>query len=106
MGVTALDIVEKLSEPQVAARRLQIKAAYDANLVEPNNPNSVYLDEAYYFVPIELALRLLTSGEYIAALDWLSSVYDYGRPVAERKIAYNLVQRNHSMSSSSTRQTG
>ena len=69
-------------------------------LFEPNNPNSVYLDKAYYFVPIELALRLLTSGEYIAALDWLSSVYDYGRPVAERKIAYNLVrERNHSMSS-------
>ena len=33
VGMTALDIVEKLSEPQVAARRLQIKAAYDANLV-------------------------------------------------------------------------
>jgi hypothetical protein len=51
-----------------------------------------YLQEAYYFVPVHLALQLQHRGQYLAALDWLRTVYDYSRPPNQRKIYYGLVQ--------------
>ena len=39
--------------------------------------NMVYLKEAYFFVPILLALQLQQSAQYTAALDWFRSVYDF-----------------------------
>ena len=53
--------------------------------------NLTYLEEAYYFVPIHLALGLQRSGEYLAALDLLRTVYDYTAGVGKRKIYYGLV---------------
>ena len=50
------------------------------------------LDEAYFLVPMYLASRLQASGEYIAALDWYRTVYDYSLPQKDRKIYYGLVQ--------------
>ena len=40
-----------------------------------------YLREAYYFVPIQLALRLGASDQYITALDWMRTVWDFTAPV-------------------------
>jgi hypothetical protein len=93
VGVTQIAIEPKHSTPgaaaELTARRARIAAAYAANA--QSDANRTYLDEAYYFVPVELALRLASSGDYVAALDWLSSVYDYVRAIPDRKIAYKLV---------------
>jgi hypothetical protein len=44
----------------------------------------VYVEEAFYFVPILLALELQKSGEYIATLDLMRKTYDYTAPFARR----------------------
>ena len=50
------------------------------------------LEEAYFLVPMYIASRLQASGEYVAALDWYRTVYDYGLPHKDRKIYYGLKQ--------------
>jgi hypothetical protein len=50
------------------------------------------LFEAYYYVPMLLALDQQRRGQFDAALSWYRSVYDYTNPlVAKRKIFYGLV---------------
>jgi hypothetical protein len=87
-SVSLRTIEEKRSRAQLAAREAQISDAYTANAATPHN--LAYLDEAFYFVPVELGLRLARDGAYTAALDWLASVYDYERPPATRKVAPKL----------------
>jgi hypothetical protein len=82
-------IPEQLSESKLQYRREQVKTAYQANQGGPRL-NLIYLEEAYYFGPIHLALQLQASGQYTAALDWFRSVYDYSMPQGERKIYYGL----------------
>jgi hypothetical protein len=48
--------------------------------------NFVYVEEAFYFVPVLVALQLQSAGEFIAALDWFRLVYDYTLPVALRRL--------------------
>ncbi|MBW7886226.1 MAG: hypothetical protein H3C34_27075, partial [Caldilineaceae bacterium] len=56
-----------------------------------------YLNEAFYFVPMQVALQLQKSGEYVAALDWYQTVYAFNlldnpatADVDERAIYYAL----------------
>jgi hypothetical protein len=52
-----------------------------------------YLREAYYFVPLHLALALQSAGHYLAALDCFRTVYDYESqigPPNERNIYFGL----------------
>lgn len=42
-----------------------------------NDVFHTYLEEAYFFIPIFIAQQLQKSGEYLAALDWYRTVYDY-----------------------------
>ncbi|MFX1475552.1 MAG: neuraminidase-like domain-containing protein, partial [Promethearchaeota archaeon] len=44
-----------------------------------------YLHEAYYYVRIQLASQLQRNREYLAALDWYRTVYDYGAPYGIRE---------------------
>ena len=91
-GVTALDVVTQTSPRWTPNRPAAIRDAYELNRGVSgqftDDPDVRHLDEAYYFVPIELALRLRDS---TAALDWVRTCYDYEREPGERKIAYNLV---------------
>jgi hypothetical protein len=57
--------------------------------------------EVFFFVPVQLALRLQQAGEYEAALDWYRTVYDIDQPLTQtggqwsddaRKIFYGLVK--------------
>lgn len=106
IDATALNIYERLSDSQLAKRKKQIEDTYKANILYEGlgkpalNPrgnlifiaqNITYLDEAYYFAPMEIALRLRESGYYTEALDWLRSIYDYNKSPDKRKIAYKLV---------------
>jgi hypothetical protein len=66
-----------------------------ANLVASNRD---YLEEAYFVVPLHLALQLQQRRDFVAALDWFRVVYDYsGSPHGptggdERKIYIGLVE--------------
>jgi hypothetical protein len=95
LGVSVLSILPNGVNPKVQddfeMRRVGIKQAYEANAYLGLQHNQLYLDEAYYMVPMEIGIRLLSSGNYTAALDWFRSVYDYDKPINERKIAYNLM---------------
>jgi Tc toxin complex TcA C-terminal TcB-binding domain len=46
-----------------------------------------YLDEAWYFVAVHVALQLHRSGYYTEALDWFAGVYDHSAPVGTRKVS-------------------
>ena len=55
------------------------------------------LKEVFYFVPMQVALQLQKSGEYVAALDWYQTVYAFNlldNPATtgddEREIYYAL----------------
>ena len=50
----------------------------------------VYFEEAWYFVPVHVALQLLQAGHYQAALDWFRTVYDYSAQIGKRKIYHGL----------------
>jgi hypothetical protein len=84
------DIPGELSSTALQARRLQIEQVFLQNLSYPSSLLT-YLEEAYYFVPMQLALQLQRSGEYETALGWFRTVYDYTAPKGdERKIYYGL----------------
>lgn len=51
-----------------------------------------HIEEAYYFLPVLVALSLCKSGEYLAALDWFRNVYNYSAPREQRKVYYGLTQ--------------
>ncbi len=80
---------------QLSAQDLLLRKSLIANTFVSNKTASLsiitYLEEAYYFVPVHLALALQKSGEYLAALDLLRTVYDYTTDVSKRKIYYGLV---------------
>jgi hypothetical protein len=80
---------ERLTETKLQLRRVLIEGAFLVNQDGPPT-NMTYLQEAYYFVPVHLALQLQAVGEYTAALDWYRIVYDYGVPMKQRKIYYGL----------------
>jgi len=76
-------------------RRLDI----EKSIIDNQNINAryqgthlTYFEEALYFVPLTIALQLQRSGEYIAALDWFRTIYDYTVPLDQRKIWYGLKQ--------------
>lgn len=92
--------IECITDP--LTRTNKIKQHIQMNLAAPaGNPvgnyhitpqTKEYLYEAYYFVPMLLALKLQQKKEFDAALDWYRSVYDYTQDVvSNRKIFYGLV---------------
>ena len=57
------------------------------------------LFEAYYFVPMLLALDQQKRGQFDSALSWYRSIYDYTNPIiAKRKIFYGLVLEENILS--------
>lgn len=61
-------------------------AGFQENSSRLSLSNLAYLEEAFYFVPVHIALQLQRSNEYVAALDWFSLVYDYTKPAKERAL--------------------
>jgi receptor-binding and translocation channel-forming TcA subunit of Tc toxin/ABC toxin-like protein len=68
----------------------RIKNAFDNNKSAPSSLLT-YFEEAWYFVPMHLALQLQLRGYYTETLDWFSTVYDYSAPAGQRKIYYGLI---------------
>lgn len=86
-------ITEKMNRDHLQGRRRQLASLFSEADALPW-PASIltYIEEAYYFVPLHLALQLQRRRHYISSLDWFRNVYDYSRPVAERKIYHGLVR--------------
>jgi hypothetical protein len=83
------------------ARKMDImtkaKEVYFPGLIYPfpiRHPKVVMemIWEAYYFMPMMLALDQQRRGQFVSALDWYRTVYDYTQAnTADRKIFYGLV---------------
>lgn len=84
------DIPSRLTTPELQIRRTLIENIFSYNEGAPRS-NFAYLQEAYYFLPLHLALELQKSGHYEAALDLIRTIYDYAAPRETRKIYYGLV---------------
>lgn len=86
-------IIEKISDESRAQRQTAIRNVFEENLNLKTMSTShlLYLREAYYFVPIQIALQLQRRGHYLAALDWFRTVYDYSVSGEERNIYYGLI---------------
>jgi hypothetical protein len=83
-------ISEGLSAAELQARRVQNGQTYRAN-ASLSSSLRTYIEEAHYFVPMQIALQLHRAGQYDAALSWFRTVYDYTAPTGQRKIYYGLV---------------
>jgi len=80
------------SEANLQTRRQEIAQAFALNVDAPATILQ-YLREAYYFVPLHLALALQSAGHHLAALDCFRTVYDYESqigPPNQRNIYYGL----------------
>jgi hypothetical protein len=83
------DISERMSDADRAARRQRTQTLLTT---ATSRPNRAYFEEAWYFVPVQIALALQQRGHYTAALDWYRTVLDYTAPFAARKVYYGLVE--------------
>ncbi len=90
----SIDIPGRLSDDASAIRRQLIADAFKEN---QDGPASLltYFQEAYYFVPVYLALQLQRRGQYLAAIDWFRTVYDYTLPKGKRKIYDGLIREEN-----------
>lgn len=85
------DISEHFSEEELQLRKAQIESVYTENESSPAS-NLEYIKEAYYFIPVYVALQLQRRSHYTEALDWFRTVYDYSMPRADRRIYYGLTK--------------
>ena len=109
-GVTCFDLqplpVDAQGSAAQASRSERIKESYLANAYTDINGNiqldadgapilieynTIFLDEAYYFLQMEIGMRLRESRELTAALTWFRSIYDWDAPADKRKRTYKLV---------------
>ncbi|MFD0465038.1 hypothetical protein ACFQY9_27570 [Microvirga aerilata] len=86
-GVTSIPCGGSVEALQ--ARRISIQKVYERNKGVSASILQ-YLREGYRFVPQQLGLASEASGEYVTALDWFSTVYDYRAPQGQRYIDYGL----------------
>lgn len=85
------DISEHYSKEDLQLRKTQIESVYTENEAGPAS-NLEYIKEAYYFIPVYIALQLQRRFHFTEALDWFRTVYDYSMPKADRKIYYGLTK--------------
>jgi Tc toxin complex TcA C-terminal TcB-binding domain/PA14 domain len=76
------DITVDWTEAELAAQKLRRETCLSQYHLD--NKISPYLIEAWYSVPMEIALQLQKAGQYLAALDWYRTVYDYSKGEKDR----------------------
>ncbi|MCI0578792.1 MAG: hypothetical protein L0332_15715 [Chloroflexi bacterium] len=90
-------LTEELADAELLALQTQIRDIFSEYTDDETPPHytstpPLYLQEAYYFVPMELALQLQQAGQFEAALAWFRTVYGHDLPATqERRIYYGLV---------------
>jgi len=96
-SLNILPVQDQLYKPSYAGSydirppRYSIDGAEINKVYKQDNQNApqsllAYLEEAWYFVPVHIALQLQRSGDYVAALDWFRLVYDYTKPADKRSL--------------------
>lgn len=72
---------------------LELQKVQEKKFEDLTDPSGIEDDskQKLFFVPIQVALQLQKSGEYLAALDWFRIVYAYDLKRGKRKIYYGLV---------------
>jgi hypothetical protein len=80
-----LPIGENLSDAARQLRQSIIELAYAENWYLSKAVRA-YLEEAFYFVPLHIALQLQKSGLFVSALDWFRLVYDFTAPIGQRRL--------------------
>jgi hypothetical protein len=92
----AFVISERLSPAELQVKRDTIATWYPENKSDANGSatNLTYLEEAYYFVPVQIALQLQRNGFYQEALDWFRTVYDFTAAIPDAKIYYGLTDEH------------
>jgi hypothetical protein len=88
------DISEHYNEQELQLRKTQIASVFTENVSGPAS-NLEYIKEAYYFIPVYVALQLQRRSHFTEALDWFRTVYDYSMPKANRKIYYGLTKEEN-----------
>ena len=70
-------------------RRALIADTLAKNIDKPRSQQT-YLHEAFFSIPLQIALALQRAHNFESALDWFRLVYDYGQPNGERNIYTGL----------------
>ena len=76
--------------PIPGTRRARTRTAFEENAGAAQS-ELTYLWEAFYGVPVSIAIALQRAGHYTEALDWFRLAYDYTRPLSERKSFFPLL---------------
>jgi receptor-binding and translocation channel-forming TcA subunit of Tc toxin/ABC toxin-like protein len=84
------DLAPPLFEYELRGRADGLELTFTAAMDDPPT-NMVYLHEAYFFVPLALALALQRSGHPRVALEWFRTFYDFEAPPGQRLIYYGFV---------------
>ncbi|MBN1596038.1 hypothetical protein JW933_08950 [candidate division FCPU426 bacterium] len=84
-----LNLSPAYKQPNRKAQMETIFYHYTLNGI-PEQPVWFHLAEIFYFVPLALSLQLQQAREYILALEWFRTMYDYQRPLPLRKIYFGL----------------
>lgn len=82
-------ITDALNEDELQRHARLVDLAFVENEHAPLSVQD-YLEEAYYFVPLQLMIQLQASGQYITCLDWLRTVYDYTQPASSALVYSGL----------------
>ncbi|HEX8904639.1 MAG TPA: neuraminidase-like domain-containing protein, partial [Longimicrobiaceae bacterium] len=80
------DLAETELPPRAAAIRQMMLANTDAAATR------TYLEELFFWMPMQLALLLQQAGQHTAALDWFRTVYGYNLKAGQRKVYYGLIE--------------
>jgi hypothetical protein len=80
---------EDLSDSELQLLKAKCKQAFQDNAGAPASILT-YLEEAWYFVPVQIALQLQRRRQFIPALDWFRTVYDYSAAEDDRIIYCGL----------------
>ena len=85
-----VELVQKQTEAELQIRRAKIELAFQDNTDSPRS-SMTYLEEAFFFAPVLLALNLQRRGHFVEALDWFRTVFDFTQEENLRKIYFGLV---------------
>lgn len=81
---------------EISSADLKLRQTYLSGFVSQNYGNPPthleYLREAYYFLPILVAVNLSQRGHYDAALKWYKTVYDYTQPTETERKLYSILR--------------
>ena len=92
-------IIEKMTQRELQFRKVRIQEIFLGQYKKGLESRFVYLEEAYYFVPILIAISLQKKGYFIAALNWFQTVFDYtideDDQASKVKISYVLSRKSN-----------